>query len=65
MYSEEIISLLKLKKNIITSEEYLEIFNIENSPQIQSIKYDNNSNNYIVSTYDNYNFKFKVIKLSK
>ena len=58
MYSEEIKKYLKLKKYILTLDEYLKL--IEN-PQVRRVIY--NENNYFtVLTDDGYNFSFKIIE---
>lgn len=56
MYSHEIEQLLKIKHNIISVSEYLEI--LSTSPQINHVKYDNG--NYQINTDDNYNFNVHV-----
>lgn len=58
MYSEEIKRLLILKKNLITTEEYQRI--LATSPQIQSIKYNTFTNEFEISTNDNYTLSFNV-----
>ena len=58
MYSEEIKRLLILKKNLITTEEYQRI--LTTSPQIQSIKYNTFTNEFEISTSDNYTLSFNV-----
>lgn len=55
MYSEEIKNLLELKNYYIEVKEYLKIIN---SPQVDHIKYENQSFN--VWTKDGYYFKFKL-----
>lgn len=55
MYSEEIKNLLELKNYYIEVKEYLKIIN---SPQVDHIKYENQSFN--VWTKDGYYFKFKI-----
>ena len=58
MYSEEIKKYLKLKKYILTLDEYLKL--IEN-PQVRRVIY--NENDYFtVLTDDGYNFSFKIIE---
>ena len=56
MYSYEIENLLKIKHNILTIAEYLEI--LSTSPQINHVRYDNGT--YEINTEDNYNFKVHV-----
>lgn len=56
MYSYEIERLIKIKHNILTIAEYLEI--LSTSPQINHVKYDNGT--YEINTEDNYNFKVHV-----
>ena len=58
MYSEEIKRLLILKRNLITTEEYQRI--LTTSPQIQSIKSNTFTNEFEISTNDNYTLSFNV-----
>lgn len=58
MYSYEIERLLKIKQNIITSSEYLEI--LSTSPQIDHVKYNPYEDKIEMNTNDGYNFKVKV-----
>ena len=55
MYSEEIQKLIELRNYYISVKEYLEIIK---SPQVDHIKYENQSFN--VWTKDGYYFKFKI-----
>lgn len=57
MYSYEIENLLKLKNYLVSIQEYLEIVK---SPQIDHIKYENDTFN--MWTNDNYNFTLKIRK---
>ena len=56
MYSEEINRLIKIKQGILSISEYCEI--LSTSPQINHIKYENDTFN--IYTDDNYKFKVKV-----
>ena len=58
MYSEDIKKYLKLKKYIITFDEYL---NIIKSPQVREVIGKNN-NNFDLLTDDGYSFSFKIIE---
>lgn len=58
MYSHEIDRLLKIRQNIISCAEYLEI--LSTSPQINYVKYDNYNETIEMKTEDNYNFKVKI-----
>ena len=60
MYSHEIKELLKLKKNIVSIKEYMDIVS---SPQIDHIKYDNGMFN--IWTTDGYEFKLKLLYSNK
>ena len=60
MYSHEILELLKLKRNLISHNEYIQIIK---SPQINHIKYDNNVFN--IWTNDGYKFEFKLLNKEK
>lgn len=55
MYSHEIKELLKMKKNIVSIKDYI---NIVNSPQIDHIKYIDGMFN--IWTTDGYEFKLKL-----
>lgn len=57
MYSYEIEKLLKLRQNLVSIQEYLEIIK---SPQIDHIKYENNT--FFVWSNDGYSFKLKIKK---
>ena len=57
MYSEEIAKLLKLRQNLVSVQEY---YKIANSPQIDHIKYENNS--FFLWSNDGYSFKLKIKK---
>lgn len=63
MYSWEIEQLMRLRENLIKDEEYIKI--IRTSPQIKWIEYKPNEDNFYISTDDNYNFKFKILKKEK
>ena len=55
MYSHEIKELLKLKKNLITVQDYIKILE---SSQVNHIKFENEE--FTCRTSDNYVFKFKL-----
>ena len=55
MYSNEIEKLLKLRNYLISIQEYLEIIK---SPQIDHIKYENDT--FYIWTTDGYNFTLKI-----
>lgn len=57
MYSYEIEKLLKLRNYLISIQEYLEI---TKSPQIDHIKYENDT--FFMWSNDGYTFKFKLKK---
>lgn len=63
MYSNEIEELLKLRNNLVSIKEYIEIsikeyIEICNSPQIDHIKYDNGL--FHMWTNDNYKFVLRI-----
>lgn len=60
MYSEEIKELLKLKKNLITVQDYIKI---SESSQVNHIKFENEE--FTCWTSDNYVFKFRLQSLEK
>lgn len=55
MYSHEIEKLLKLKNNLVSIREYLEICS---SPQVDHIFYENDE--FTIWTTDNYKFTLKI-----
>lgn len=55
MYSDEIAKLLKMRYNLVSIKEYLEIIK---SPQIDHIKYENNE--FKIWTNDGYTFTFRI-----
>lgn len=57
MYSYEIEELLKLKNNLVTIKEYMEICN---STQIDHIKYENGL--FKLWTNDNYYYELSIRK---
>ena len=57
MYSEEIVKLLKLRQNLVSIQEYLEIIK---SPQLDHIKYENDT--FFLWSNDGYSFKLKIKK---
>lgn len=60
MYSHEIKELLKLKKNLITIQDYIKI---SESSQVNHIKFENEE--FTCWTSDNYVFKFRLQSLEK
>lgn len=56
MYSHEIEELLKIKQNILSISEYLEI--LSTSPQVNHVKYNNGC--YEIETDDRYKFRVHV-----
>ena len=58
MYSDEIEKYLKLKKYVLTIDEYLKIIE---SPQVRQVIY-NKYDKYNLLTDDGYNFSFKMIE---
>ena len=60
MYSHEIKELLKLKKNLITVQDYIKI---SESLQVNHIKFENEE--FTCWTSDNYVFKFRLQSLEK
>lgn len=57
MYSHDIEKLLKLRQNLVSIQEYLEIIK---SPQIDHIKYINDT--FFMWSNDGYSFKLKIKK---
>ena len=60
MYSEEIQRLLELRNYFISYKEYIQIIK---SPQIDHIKYENQT--FKIWTTDGYYFKLKLIREEK
>lgn len=57
MFSYEIENLLKLRNNLVSLKEYLEI---TNSPQVDHVKYENDM--FYIWTNDGYAFKLQIRK---
>jgi hypothetical protein len=57
MYSYEIAKLLKIRQNLVSIQEYLKIIK---SPQIDHIKYENDT--FFLWSNDGYSFKLKIKK---
>jgi hypothetical protein len=55
MYSYEIAKLLKIRQNLVSIQEYLEIIK---SPQIDHIKYENDT--FFLWSNDGYSFTLKI-----
>ena len=62
MYSCEIDEMLRKCNYNISSNSYLNIFNIDASPQIIYVGYNAWEDKFNVSTNDNYNWSFRVYK---
>ena len=60
MYSHEIKELLELKNYLLDKKEANKILYIDSSPQINHIKYNQDTKDFEMWTTDNYYFKFKV-----
>lgn len=65
MYSHEIDQYLRVRNFLLTIKEYDEVTNVEKSPQISRVKYDSWRDNFYMATRDNYEWNFKVKKLTK
>ena len=55
MYSEEIAKLLKLRYNLVSIREYIQIIE---SPQVDHVKYENDE--FHIWTNDGYTFTLKI-----
>ena len=55
MYSEEIAKLLRIRYNLVSIKEYIQIIE---SPQVDHIKYENDE--FYIWTTDGYTFKLKI-----
>ena len=62
MYSCEIDQLLKKNNFNISNEEYKDILNPLDSPQIINIAYDTSSDSFRVATNDGYLWNFEVYR---
>lgn len=60
MYSHEIKQLLELKNYLLDRKEANKILNIKDSPQINHVKYNQDTTDFEMWTSDNYHFKFKI-----
>ena len=58
MYSWEIDRFLRDKNFCLSPDEYQKI--VTESPQINHIKYEPNANDFVISTDDNYTWRFKI-----
>ena len=58
MYSYEIEKLLKIRNYLLSIEEYNNIVN--NSSQIDHVKYNPEENIFTIWTNDDYTFTFKI-----
>ena len=65
MYSHEIKQLLELKNYLLDRKEANKILNIKDSPQINHVKYNQDTTDFEMRTSDNYYFKFKVKRKEK
>lgn len=55
MYSYEIAKLLKLRYNLVSIKEYIQIIE---SPQVDHVKYENDE--FKIWTTDNYVFRLRI-----
>lgn len=62
MYSHEIKQLLELRNYLLDRKEANKVLDVNNSPQINHVKYNTHEDNFEMWTSDNYYFKFKVKK---
>ena len=62
MYSHEIEELLRVRNNLVTVQEYLEICK---SSQVNCVKYNAEKNNFEIHTKDNYHFILKIERRNK
>ena len=62
MYSWEIDKIIKSNNGQLSSSVYLEISDINKSPQIDRIKYNAYSNYYSIWTKDGWHWSFQVYK---
>lgn len=60
MYSHEIKRLLELKNYLLDRKDANKILNVKDSPQINYVKYNQDTTDFEMWTSDNYYFKFKV-----
>ena len=60
MYSHEIDNYLRSRNWNLTTNEYSEICNLKENPQIARITYDPFQNNFAIWTDDNWNWTFTV-----
>ena len=62
MYSHEIDQKMKQYNYQLSSSVYIEISDINKSPQIDHIKYNAYSDSFAIWTKDGWNWNFKVYK---
>lgn len=62
MYSWEIEKYLSDRYYQLTKDEYLEITNLQNSPQICRIKYNSQQDDFQILTIDGYSWIVRLVK---
>lgn len=62
MYSWEIEKYLSDRYYQLTKDEYLEITNLQNSPQICRIKYNSQTDDFQILTIDGYSWIVRLVK---
>lgn len=61
MYSWEIEKYLSDRYYQLTKDEYLEITNLSNNPQICRIKYNSQANDFQILTIDGYSWIIRLV----
>ena len=62
MYSWEINQILERNNFVICEEDYKDISNVIENPQIINVRYDTFNDSFRISTKDGYLWDFKVRK---
>ena len=60
MYSWEIENELKKRNFVLTSKEYMELLDLDKSPQIRYLTYDTYKNIVIIETTDKYKWYIRL-----
>lgn len=60
MYSWEIENELKKRNFVLTSKEYMDLLDLDKSPQIRYLTYDTYENVVIIETTDKYKWYIRL-----
>lgn len=60
MYSYEIDSMIKGKNGVLSPQEYLNVTDIRQNPQISRVKYDPYTDSFFIATKDGFSWTIKL-----